>query len=233
MAIVSRLCLNIDSSLILKFQDGPQEEVNGCKGEREARHTTHPKISAFGGVTSLFATNFSQIRAMTEQAIGIGKKTARISVKPLRKRFSQRIIARGGPSRPKPKKVEVIDLVSDDEAEEEGAEAAMEQPPLVANREEPEEEEEDPEYEEEEEEEDPEESVEPHEIHSSWSPLSPFPATLELGKGEYDDHHNWNYDGDLDQWGTDVVGGEPAAAQSHDSVDGSKGSWFTPSTSTD
>ncbi|MED6182701.1 hypothetical protein PIB30_031122 [Stylosanthes scabra] len=35
-----------------------------------------------------------------------GKKTARISMKPLRKRFSQRIIARGGPSRPKPNKVE-------------------------------------------------------------------------------------------------------------------------------
>ncbi|MED6107823.1 hypothetical protein PIB30_017905 [Stylosanthes scabra] len=33
-----------------------------------------------------------------------GKKTAWISVKPLRKRFSQRIIARGGPSRPKPKR---------------------------------------------------------------------------------------------------------------------------------
>ncbi|MED6152723.1 hypothetical protein PIB30_094752 [Stylosanthes scabra] len=161
-----------------------------------------------------------------------GKKIARISVKPLRKRFSQRIIARGGPSRPKPRKVEVIDLISDDEAEEEGAEAAMEQPTLVANQEEPEEE--DPNYEEEEEEEeDLEESVEPEETPSSWSLLSPFPTTPELGKGEYNDPHNWSYDGDLDQWGTDVVGGEPANAESQDLVDSSEGSWSTPSTSTD
>ncbi|MED6194385.1 hypothetical protein PIB30_028000 [Stylosanthes scabra] len=139
------------------------------------------------------------------------KKTARISVKPLRKRFSQRLIARGGPSRPKPKKVEVIDLISDEEEEAQEKEAAMEQPPLVANQEEPEFDEEDPNYEEEEEEEDPEESVEPEETPSSWSLLSPFPAIPELGPGKYDDPHNWNYDGDLDQWGTDVAGGEPAA----------------------
>ncbi|MED6174572.1 hypothetical protein PIB30_070308 [Stylosanthes scabra] len=94
-----------------------------------------------------------------------GKKAIRISVKPLRKRFSQRIIACGGPSRPKPKKAE-----------------------------------------EKEEEEDPEEYPPP------YSPLPPFPPSPELGPGEYDDPRNWNYDGDLDQWGTDVVGGEPAAA---------------------
>ncbi|MED6160594.1 hypothetical protein PIB30_052859 [Stylosanthes scabra] len=136
---------------------------------------------------------------------------------------------------PKPKKVKVINLISDDEAEEKGEEATMEQPTLVANQEEPEEEEEDPEYEEEEEEEeeDPEESVEPEEIPSSWSLLSPFLTTPELGKDEYDDPHRWNYDGDLDQWGTNVVGGEPAAAQSQDSVDGSEGSWSAPSTTTD
>ncbi|MED6123718.1 hypothetical protein PIB30_051921 [Stylosanthes scabra] len=40
-----------------------------------------------------------------------GKKTARISVKPFQKRFSQQIIARGGPSRPKPEKVKVVNLV--------------------------------------------------------------------------------------------------------------------------
>ncbi|MED6109283.1 hypothetical protein PIB30_031943 [Stylosanthes scabra] len=114
-----------------------------------------------------------------------GKKTARISVKPLRKRFYQRIIARGGPSRPKPKKVEVIDLVGDEEAEEKDAEDAMEQPPLVVNQAELEDEEEDPDYEEEEEEEeDPEESVEPEETPSSYSLLSPFPATPELAPGE-------------------------------------------------
>ncbi|MED6176040.1 hypothetical protein PIB30_084142 [Stylosanthes scabra] len=112
-----------------------------------------------------------------------GKKTARISVKPLRKRFSQWIIARGGHSRPKPKKVEVIDLVSNDEEEEKDAEAAMEQPPLVVNQAELEDEEEDPDYEEEEEE-DPEESMEPEETPSSYSLLSPFPATPELAPGE-------------------------------------------------
>ncbi|MED6167761.1 hypothetical protein PIB30_005726 [Stylosanthes scabra] len=142
-----------------------------------------------------------------------GKRTARISVKPLRKRFSQRIIARGGPSRSKPEKVEVIDLVSDDE-EEKDAEAAVEQPNLVKNQAELEDEEEDPDYEEEEEEEeDPEESVEPEETPSSYSLLSPFRATPELAPGEYDDPHNWNFDGDLDQWGTNVVGGVPTAAR--------------------
>ncbi|MED6220247.1 hypothetical protein PIB30_043050 [Stylosanthes scabra] len=147
-----------------------------------------------------------------------GKKTARISVKPLRKRFSQRIIARGGPSRPKPKKVKVIDLISDEEEKAQEKEAVVEQPPLVANQEELEDEEEDPNYEEEEEEEDPEESMEPEETPSSWSLLSPFPATPELGPGEYDDPHNWNYDGDLNQWGTDVAGGEPAADQDWNSA---------------
>ncbi|MED6122387.1 hypothetical protein PIB30_039220 [Stylosanthes scabra] len=167
-----------------------------------------------------------------------GKKIARISVKPLRKRFSQRIIARGGPSRPNPKKVEVIDLVSEDEAEEEkDAETAMEQPPLVVNQGEPEDEEEDPNYEEEEEEEeeeqDPEESVELEEAPSSWSLLSPFPATPELALGEYDNPHNWNYDGDLDQWGTDVAGGEPTAAQDWDSAEEEEEDCSTSSTSTD
>ncbi|MED6108703.1 hypothetical protein PIB30_026678 [Stylosanthes scabra] len=132
-----------------------------------------------------------------------GKKAVRISVKPLRKRFSQRIIAWGGPSSPKPKKIEVIDLSSNEEPKEEGPEyeegdkeAIEEQPAL--------DEEEDPNYETEEEEDDPEESVEPEEIPSSYSLLSPYPATPELGPGEYDDPHNWNFDGDLDQWGTDV-----------------------------
>ncbi|MED6157716.1 hypothetical protein PIB30_025828 [Stylosanthes scabra] len=229
--------------------DGPQEEITCCKREGEARHATHSEVSALGGATSLFATNFSQVRARTKQAIVLaiaaerieprpkaqesvqapvvkplkdikGKKTARISMKPLRKRFSQGIFARGGPSRPKPKKVEVIDIVSDDEAEEKNAEDAMKQPPLVVNHAKLEDEEEDPDYEEEEEEKDPEESVESEETPSSYSLLSPFPATPELGPGEYDDPHNWNFDGDLDQWGTDVAGGEPAAAQDWDSAEG-------------
>ncbi|MED6209403.1 hypothetical protein PIB30_054345 [Stylosanthes scabra] len=142
-----------------------------------------------------------------------GKKTARIFVKPLRKWFSQRIIARGGPSRLKPKKAVVIDLVSDEVEDTQEKEAAMEQPPMVANQEESEDEEEDPNYEEKVEEEDPEESVELEETPSSYSLLSPFPATPELAPGEYDDPDNWNFDGDIDQWGTDVAGGEPTAAQ--------------------
>ncbi|MED6155791.1 hypothetical protein PIB30_008373 [Stylosanthes scabra] len=161
-----------------------------------------------------------------------GKKTARISVKPLRKLFSHRIIARGGPSRPKPKKAVVIDLVSDDEEETREKEAAMEQPLVVANQEEPEDEEEDPNYEEEAEEEDPEESMEPEEAPSSWSLLSPFPATPELAPGEYDDPHKWNYDGDLDQWGTDVAGGEPTASQDRDSAEEEEDDRSTSSTST-
>ncbi|MED6156313.1 hypothetical protein PIB30_013345 [Stylosanthes scabra] len=77
-----------------------------------------------------------------------GKKTARI-------------IARGGPSRPKPKKVVVIDLVNDEEEEAQDKEAATEEPPLVANQ-----------AEEREEEEDPEEYAPP------YSPHPPFPAFL-------------------------------------------------------
>ncbi|MED6204160.1 hypothetical protein PIB30_006576 [Stylosanthes scabra] len=160
-----------------------------------------------------------------------GKRTARISVKPLQKRFSQRIIAQGGPSRPKPKKVEVIDLLSDDE-EEKDAEAAVEQPALVENQVELEDEEEDPDYEEEEEEEDPKESVEPEETPSSYSLLSPFPVTPELAPGEYDDPHNWNFDGDLNQWGTDVAGGEPTTAQDWDSAEEEEEDHSTSSTST-
>ncbi|MED6137624.1 hypothetical protein PIB30_066687 [Stylosanthes scabra] len=242
-------------------EDGPQVEVTCHEGEGDARHTTHPEISEFGKAISLFATNFPQIRAKAEQAIGIsnssykvetrpkaqeniwvsvveppkdikGKKTTRISVKPLRKRFSQRIIARGGPSRPKPKKVEVIDLVSDEE-EEKDVEAAVEQPPLVVNQAELEDEEEDPDYEKEEEEEDPEESVEPEETPLSYSLLSPFPATSELAPGKYDDPHNWNYDGDLNQWVTDVAGGEPTATQDWDSTEEEKEGRSTSSISTD
>ncbi|MED6158164.1 hypothetical protein PIB30_030334 [Stylosanthes scabra] len=129
-----------------------------------------------------------------------GKKVARISVKPLRKRFSQRVIARGGPSRPKPKKAVVIDLVSDEEGEVQGKETAAEEPLLVATQA----------KEKEEEEEDPEEYPPP------YSPLPPFPPSPELGPGEYDDPHYWNFDGDLDQWGTDVVEGEPAAVHDWD-----------------
>ncbi|MED6208400.1 hypothetical protein PIB30_044657 [Stylosanthes scabra] len=100
-----------------------------------------------------------------------GKKAARISVKPLRKRFSQRVIAR-------------------------------EEPPLVKTQ-----------AEEKEEEEDPEEYPPP------CSPLPPFLPSPELGPGEYDDPHYWNFDGDVDQWGTDVVEGEPAAAHDWDSTE--------------
>ncbi|MED6205627.1 hypothetical protein PIB30_019374 [Stylosanthes scabra] len=126
-----------------------------------------------------------------------GKRTTRISVKPVRHRYSQRIIAR-----PKPKKVEVINLSNDDEAEVKGKETTVEQPILVANQEEPKEEEEDPEYEEEKEEEDPEESVEPEEIPTSWSLLSLSTSASKGGDDKYDDAHYWNFDGDLDQWDT-------------------------------
>ncbi|MED6210351.1 hypothetical protein PIB30_063296 [Stylosanthes scabra] len=98
-----------------------------------------------------------------------GKKVARISVKPLRKR--------------------------DEEEETQGKETAAEEPPLVATQ-----------AEEKEEEEDPEEYPPP------CSPLPPFPPSPELEPGGYDDPHYWNFDGDLDQWGTDVVEGEPVAA---------------------
>ncbi|MED6133856.1 hypothetical protein PIB30_032205 [Stylosanthes scabra] len=73
-----------------------------------------------------------------------------------------RIIARGGPSRPKPKKAVIIDLVSDEEGEVQGKETTAEEPPLVATR-----------AEEKEEEEDPEEYIPP------YSPLPPFPPSPE------------------------------------------------------
>ncbi|MED6221627.1 hypothetical protein PIB30_056621 [Stylosanthes scabra] len=144
-----------------------------------------------------------------------GKKVARISVKPLRKRFSQRIIARGGPCQPKLKRAVVIDLVNDEEEEARGKEIAAKEPPLVATQ-----------AEEKEEEEDPEEYPPP------CSPLPPFPPSPELGPGGYDDPHYWNFDGDLDQWGTDVVGGEPATAHDWDSTEEEEEDCSTSSDST-
>ncbi|MED6222166.1 hypothetical protein PIB30_061735 [Stylosanthes scabra] len=94
-------------------------------------------------------------------------------------------------------------------------EAATEQPPLVANQAEEKEEEDHEEY------------------TPSYSPLPPFPTSPELGLGEYDDPHNWNYDGDLDQWGTDVAGGEPAAAHDWDSTEEEEEDCSTSSASTD
>ncbi|MED6212731.1 hypothetical protein PIB30_086414 [Stylosanthes scabra] len=201
-----------------------QKGVNGCKGEGEACHTTHPEISAIGGVTpslapsspkSMLRPNKILVLAIAADAVRIhskarespqapiveppkdvkGKRTARISVKPLWKQFSQRIIARGGPSRPKPTKNEVIDLVSDEEKE-----AAEEKK--------------DPEPEDEEEEEDPEEA----------STSLTLPSPPKGPSGAYDDPHYWDYDGDLDQWGINVLDGEPAAAQASDSAEGSEGS---------
>ncbi|MED6128953.1 hypothetical protein PIB30_103055, partial [Stylosanthes scabra] len=128
-----------------------------------------------------------------------GKRTARISAKPLRKRFSQRIIARGGPSRPKPMKNKVIDLVSDEDKE------------VAEDKKDPEPEDE---------EEDPEEA----------SASLTLPSPQKGPSGAYDDPHYWDYDGDLDQWGTDVFGGEPAAAQASDSAKGSEGSCSPSST---
>ncbi|MED6143381.1 hypothetical protein PIB30_005653 [Stylosanthes scabra] len=125
-----------------------------------------------------------------------------------------RIIARGGPSRPKSKKAVVIDLISDEEEEARDKETATEKPSLVENQAE-------------EEEEDPEEYPPP------YSPLPPSPLSPELGPGEYDDPHNWNFDGDLDQWGTDVVGGEPAAAHDWDSTEEEEEDSSTSSDSTD
>ncbi|MED6109558.1 hypothetical protein PIB30_034868 [Stylosanthes scabra] len=171
-------------------------------------------IAAARGERNLKAQASAQATVEKPPANVKGKKAARISVKPLRKRFSQRIIARGGPSRPKPKKSVVIDLVYDEEEEARDKETATEEPLLVANQAE------------EEEEEDPEQYPPP------YSPLPPFPPSPELGPGEYDDPHNWNYDGDLDQWGTDVVGGEPAAAHDWDSIEKEKEDRSTSSDST-
>ncbi|MED6128716.1 hypothetical protein PIB30_100700 [Stylosanthes scabra] len=172
-------------------------------------------IAAARGEPNLKAQASSQAIVEKSPVDVKGKKAARIYVKPLRKRFSQRIIARGGPSRPKPKKAVVIDLVSDVEEEARDKETAAEKPPLVAAQAE------------EEEEEDPEEYPPP------YSPLPPFPPSLELGPGEYDDPHNWNYDGDFDQWGTDVVGGEPIAAHDWDSTKEEEEDRSTSSDSTD
>ncbi|MED6209636.1 hypothetical protein PIB30_056676 [Stylosanthes scabra] len=231
--LTSSLCV---ISLAPHRRNDSQKEVNGRKGEGEARHITHLEISAIGGVTSLLATNFSQISAKAKKAIADavriyskawetpqapvvepskdvkGKKTARVSVKPLRKRFSQRIIAQGGPSRPKPTKNEVIEekkepKLEDEEEEEDPEEAAEEKK--------------DPKPKDEEEEEDPEEA----------SACLTLPSPPKGPSGAYDDPHYWDYDGDLDQWGTDVFGGEPAAAQALDSAEGSEGSCSPSSTS--
>ncbi|MED6197220.1 hypothetical protein PIB30_054644 [Stylosanthes scabra] len=79
----------------------------------------------------------------------------------------------------------------------------------------------DPEPEDEDEEEDPEEA----------STSLTLPSPPKGPSGAYDDPHYWDYDGDLDQWGTDVFGGEPDAAQASDSAEGSEGSCSPSSTS--
>ncbi|MED6212850.1 hypothetical protein PIB30_087402 [Stylosanthes scabra] len=61
------------------------------------------------------------------------------------------------------------------------------------------------------------------EASASLTPSSP----PKRPSGAYDDPHYWDYDGDLDQWGTDVFGGEPATAQASDSAEGSEGSYST------
>ncbi|MED6147449.1 hypothetical protein PIB30_044132 [Stylosanthes scabra] len=97
-----------------------------------------------------------------------GKSTARISVKPIQKRFSQRIIARGGPSRPKPKKIEVINLGSDDEGEKKMETAVEKEGP-------------EPEVEEEDE--------APEEAPASLSLLSLPTSPSKRNNGAYDDPH--------------------------------------------
>ncbi|MED6174405.1 hypothetical protein PIB30_068676 [Stylosanthes scabra] len=119
---------------------------------------------------------------------------------------------------------EVIDLVSDEEKEV-AEEKKDPEPKDEEEEEDPEEaaeEKKDPEPEDEEEEEDPEEAS-----ASLTLPLPPRGPS-----GAYDDPHSWDYDGDLDQWGTDVFGGEPAAAQALDSAEGLEGSCSPSSTST-
>ncbi|MED6112809.1 hypothetical protein PIB30_065033 [Stylosanthes scabra] len=54
------------------------------------------------------------------------RRTARISMKPIKRRFSERIIAKGGPSRAAPKENIVIDVSSDSEISREIENAAME-----------------------------------------------------------------------------------------------------------
>ncbi|MED6152213.1 hypothetical protein PIB30_089703 [Stylosanthes scabra] len=234
----SLLSFEHPSSLIELGKDESQEETSSIKREGKAHNTTNTEVPKTSRDTTIPTAKLTQIRAQTEKAFGKpktakAKKTTRISVKPVRQRFSQRIIVKGGPSRPKPKKVEVINLSSDNEADIRSRETAEEQPVMVAdpNPGKLEEEEKDPDYEEEEEEEDPEESVEAEEIPSSWSLLAPSTTASERRDDEYDDPHYWNYDGDLDDWGTDVGEGdhdvEPAPAE------GSEGSCPSPSSSAD
>ncbi|MED6224482.1 hypothetical protein PIB30_084517 [Stylosanthes scabra] len=134
--------------------------------------------------------------------LAIAADAVRIHSKAWESPQALRIIARGGPSRPKPTKNEVIDLVSDEEKE-----AAEEKK--------------DPKPENEEEEEDPEEA----------SASLTLPSPPKGPSGAYDDPHYWDYDGDLDQWGTDVFGGELAAALASNSAEGSEGSCSPSSTS--
>ncbi|MED6189676.1 hypothetical protein PIB30_098387 [Stylosanthes scabra] len=177
-----------------------QKAVNGSKGEGEARHTTHSKISAIGGVTpSLPPTSpKSMLRPNKILVLAIAADEVRIHSK-----------AWGSPQAPvveppKDVKGKRTARISGNDEEKEAAEEKK-----------------DPEPEDEEEEEDPEEA----------SASLTLPSPPKGPSGAYNDPHYWDYDGDLDQWGTDVFGGEPAATQASDSAEGSEGSCSPSSTS--
>ncbi|MED6125722.1 hypothetical protein PIB30_071387, partial [Stylosanthes scabra] len=90
------------------------------------------------------------------------RRTARIFVKPIKRRFSVRIVAKGVPSKVAPKEAEVIDIISDSEKDMRDDEAALELTAIDGAFNQEDEEEEDPREEEEDPEEDPEVDILDH-----------------------------------------------------------------------
>ncbi|MED6156379.1 hypothetical protein PIB30_013871 [Stylosanthes scabra] len=128
----------------------PKRKSVAAKGKEKLTAPTTPEISEIGGATPF------------PSAFGVHSKARENPQAPVVEQ------PKGGPSRPKPKKIEVINLSSDDEGEKK-KETAVEK--------------EGPEPEHEEEEEDLEEAP------ASLSLLSPPTSPSKRNDGAYDDPH--------------------------------------------
>ncbi|MED6222787.1 hypothetical protein PIB30_067773 [Stylosanthes scabra] len=119
------------------------------------------------------------------------RRTARISVKPIKRRFSQRIIAKEGSSTKASKEKVVIVLSSDHEIQKKVEEPA---PELTVMNKDISEEEEDPE------EESQEGETEAKNIHNLWGLADSESSSSEEEDIIRYDPHFWPYDGDLSDW---------------------------------
>ncbi|MED6152644.1 hypothetical protein PIB30_094009 [Stylosanthes scabra] len=118
--------------------------------------TPHPPASPVSAAGNLHTPTTGDSRTTKV------RRTARISVKPIKRRFSARIAAKGVQSKVTPKEAEVTDITSDNEKDMRDDEAALELTAIDEAFNQEEEEEEDPGEEEEDPKEDPEADIRDH-----------------------------------------------------------------------